>query len=192
MRLVFLTEAKTGKGMVLKIGKYIHPVFGKFTITKEHLKKAVKLFKEGIRPEPPTKLVVDYNHGTAHPQSPEAGKSAGTVEDLYLENDGKELWAEIDWTETAREYIEKKEYLYLSAEFTEHYKHKKTGEDLGFALLAIALTNRPFIEGQPAVSLAEVRDEEGIQNPYPNEHSCRLNNPDKYEKFARKNGEQEH
>jgi HK97 family phage prohead protease/HK97 family phage major capsid protein len=28
--------------------------------------------------------------------------------------------------------------------------------------------------------------------PYPNEHSCRLNNPDKYDSFARKNCEQKH
>ena len=28
--------------------------------------------------------------------------------------------------------------------------------------------------------------------PYPNEHACRLNNPDKYSKMFRKNGERSH
>lgn len=31
-----------------------------------------------------------------------------------------------------------------------------------------------------------------IKIPFPSEHSCRLNNPDKYDRFARKNGEQNH
>jgi hypothetical protein len=31
-----------------------------------------------------------------------------------------------------------------------------------------------------------------LQEPYENEHSCRLEDPEKYERFARKNGEEEH
>jgi hypothetical protein len=31
-----------------------------------------------------------------------------------------------------------------------------------------------------------------VEKPYPNEHSCRLNPPDKYDKFARKNCEMKH
>jgi hypothetical protein len=31
-----------------------------------------------------------------------------------------------------------------------------------------------------------------IGKPFPNEHSCRINDPKKYDSFARKNGEQEH
>jgi len=38
----------------------------------------------------------------------------------------------------------------------------------------------------------EAIEKDDVLKPYPNEHACRLNDPDKYDRFARKNCEQKH
>jgi hypothetical protein len=55
---------------------------------------------------------------------------------------------------------------------------------------ALALAKTKGID----VSAFEKKEEkkEDVEKPYPNEHSCRLNPPDKYDRFARKNCEIKH
>lgn len=61
------------------------------------------------------------------------------------------------------------------------------------------LDEKSFISLEPAAKntddtlpadTVEIKDEENVLKPYPNEHACRLNDPDKYDKFRR--GEREH
>jgi len=124
----------------------------KMVVTKETLENMVKNFKEGIRPEPPTQLVIDYNHGSEE-KDPELSKAAGWLKDLYVEGD--KLFMIPQWTENARNYIQNKEFRYVSPEYAEHYRDKKTGNDVGPTLLAVAITNRPYLEGQEGITLAE-------------------------------------
>ena len=121
-------------------------------VTKETLDNMVKNFKTGIRPEPPTQLMVDYNHGSEY-KDPELSKAAGWIKDIYV--DGESLYMVPEWTDKAKEYIQNKEFRYISPEYTEHYKSKRNGEDVGPTLLAVAITNRPYLEGQEGIALAE-------------------------------------
>jgi len=121
-------------------------------ITKEMLENMVSNFKNGLHPEPPTKLVIDYNHGSME-TNPELSLAAGWVEDLFVENES--LYAVPKWTDRAKEYIQNDEFGYVSVEFSEDYPSKRNGESLGATLLAFAITNRPYIEGQEKIALSD-------------------------------------
>jgi len=147
-------EEKTSIVEVLRVGKW---VYGgrEIEFTEEDLKHIVENFKKGIRPNPPTELVVDYNHGSMEIE-PDKSKAAGWVKDLFYEKGS--LYAKIKWTPRAREYIMNDEFRYVSAEIDPNYIDKKTGQNRGITLMAVALTNRPFIEGQDSISLSERDD----------------------------------
>jgi len=79
-------------------------------------------------------MVIDYEHQT------EAGSrapAAGWIK--RLEDRGKEgLWAVVEWTDRAREYLAKKEYRYFSPVFLVSKDGRRLVE-----LLRVALTNAP-------------------------------------------------
>jgi phage I-like protein len=114
----------------------------------------VENFKTGKYPQGSTKLPADYNHGTSHASSTDEGKAAGWVVDLELRADGDELWAQVEWTETAAALIDGKEYQFTSATFSFDYTNSNGGEEIGPTLLAFALTNRPVVHGMQPVALA--------------------------------------
>lgn len=106
-----------------------------------------KIAKHGVD------IVVDYEHQTLEGvQAP----AAGWVKDLIL-GDGN-IEARIDWTPKAREYLENREYRYISPVIT---VRKSDGKAVG--LHSIALTNTPAIEGM--TPLVNKTDPEGGQNP---------------------------
>lgn len=121
---------------------------GKFDVDAEsfELMKA-KIAQRGVD------LVVDYEHQTLEGvQAP----AAGWVKELILD-DGN-IKAKVDWTPKAREYLENREYRYVSPVIT---VRKSDGKAVG--LHSIALTNTPAIEGMtPLVNKSEP---EGGQEP---------------------------
>ncbi len=121
---------------------------GEFDVDTE----SFKLMKEEIAKHG-VDIVVDYEHQTLEGvQAP----AAGWVKELIL-GDGN-IKARIDWTPKAREYLENREYRYISPVIT---VRKSDGKAVG--LHSIALTNTPAIEGMtPIVNKSEP---EGGQNP---------------------------
>jgi phage I-like protein len=116
---------------------------GDITFDEDFISSIVKNFADRR-----TDMVVDYNHGSLAENGPDTSKAAGWVKELI--NKGADgLWAKVEWTEEAAGYIRKKEYRYISPEFSTDYYDKLTGESVGPALLAIALTNRPFLDMAP-------------------------------------------
>lgn len=69
------------------------------------------------------------------------------------------LYAQIDWTKRAREYIEAKELGFLSPEFTLDRKSKRTGKEQGPTLLGAALLNDPFLTELPRVAASDAPQE---------------------------------
>lgn len=139
---------------VLRTGEFYDPRYGDFAITRRDLATMVANFTSGRYPQGSTKLAVDYNHGTSHPSSAEEGKAAGWIANLELRADGDELWAEVEWTETAASLIDGKEYQFTSATFSFDYTNSNGGEEIGPTLMAFALTNRPVVHGMQPVTLA--------------------------------------
>lgn len=135
---------------VFKPGKFSHPIYGEMNISKDMLGKLVQNFETFADRD----IMVDYNHGSGMAADPESSKAAGWVRDLQLKKDG--LHALIDWTAAAVDYIANGEFRYISPEWTEQYQDKRNGDLVGPMLLAIALTNRPFLEGMKPVELTEI------------------------------------
>lgn len=79
-------------------------------------------------------MVIDYEHQT---EGGSRAPAAGWIK--RLENRGKEgLWAVVEWTDRAREYLAKKEYRYFSPVFLVTRDGRRLAE-----LLRVALTNAP-------------------------------------------------
>lgn len=86
-------------------------------------------------------LVVDYEHQTLKGvQAP----AAGWVKELILRDGG--IAARVEWTPAATEYLQNKEYRYLSPVIT---VRKLDGKATG--LHSLALTNTPAIEGMTPI-----------------------------------------
>ncbi|MHB0874563.1 MAG: phage protease [Anaerolineae bacterium] len=148
LTIIALAEAGQGWAQVLRVGRFTHRAYGDFEVTAEHLDTMVRNFREGVRPKPPTRLAVDYNHESG-------GKAAGWIAGLETRAGGAELWASVEWTEEAAMGIATKAYQFTSAEFAFAYQDKESGEDRGPTLLGMAITNRPFVEGMTPLSLSE-------------------------------------
>jgi phage I-like protein len=148
--LVDETDLKVSTIQVFRTGKFKHPVYGQFTITPEDLSAMVANFKAN-RPKSPTELVVDYEHMSA--MGSQVSPAAGWVKSLEVR--GNALFATVEWTDKAAEMVKSREYRFISPEWHMHYRDKESGKDLGPTLMAIALTNRPFIEGMAPVMLSE-------------------------------------
>lgn len=131
---------------LLKSGSFYDPRYGKFDITKQMLLAMVNNWKSNIRK---VDLSIDY----AHENEKEA---AGWMTDVYLSDDGEELWAKVKWTVDGAKMLADRKYRYLSAEFHPDYQDNETQKKHGPTLLGAGLTNRPVIKGMtPAVELSE-------------------------------------
>jgi len=103
-----------------------------FEVTPESLADMVKAFGERG-----TDLVIDYEH-----QSLTGGQApaAGWIKDLEVREDG--LWAQVEWTGTAEEYLKRREYRYFSPVLRIDPASRQPQE-----LMNVALTNVPAIQG---------------------------------------------
>jgi hypothetical protein len=147
-------QPRTSWAQVLRTGDFYDPRYGDFAITRKDLARMVDNFTTGKYPVAPTKLCVDYTHGTSRPSSAEEGKAAGWILSLELRGAGDELWAQVEWTENAATLIEAKEYQFTSATFNFDYTNSNGGEDIGPTLQAFAICNRPVVHGMEPLSLA--------------------------------------
>jgi phage I-like protein len=108
-----------------------------FEVTEADLETIIKKFRaDGID------LVVDYEH-----QSLGGGKAkaAGWVKELQVRPDG--LYAQVGWTEVARQEIKAQEYRYYSPVLKLEPKTRRP-----VALMHLALTNTPAIVNAPLLA----------------------------------------
>lgn len=105
---------------------------GTFTVDKESFDAIEHQFKNrGVD------IVIDYEHQTHKDvQAP----AAGWIKELFLSDDA--ISARVEWTDTARKYLENKEYRYLSPAIL---VRKSDGKAI--ALYSAGLTNTPAIDG---------------------------------------------
>lgn len=120
-----------------------------FEITKETLAEIVQNFKDKARG-------IDINIDFSHKSDEEA---AAWMKDLILENNGTELWAEVEWTPDGLAALGAKKFRYLSPDFAFSYTDNESGKKFGATLFGAGLTNRPVIKNMaPAVELTEVEE----------------------------------
>ncbi|MBI4822656.1 MAG: phage protease [Nitrospirae bacterium] len=107
-------------------------------------------------------MVIDYEHQTlSGKEAPAAGWIKGLV------NKGKDgVWAIVEWTERAREYLKNREYRYLSPVFL-----KRLSDNKIVRLINAGLTNQPAIDGMvpivnkdsEQVGITEIRKEVSME-----------------------------
>lgn len=136
----------TSRIQVAKLGKFRHPVYGKFAVTDQTFQEFISNFEAGI---PTAELPVDFDHA---PEYRGDTRACGWIK--KLEADGGELWATVEWTWVGAYAIREREYQYISPT----WKLKYTSDDgtaRGAVLFGVALTNRPFFEQMAVVSLSQ-------------------------------------
>lgn len=134
---------------VLRVGKFDHPIYGEFEITKTILAEMKSNFDAKIRG---VDIAFDYFH--------ESDKEAsGWPTDLYLNADGNELWAHVDWTPAAQQKLAEREIRYFSPDFAFEWKDPESGKIFKNVLFGGGLTNRPFVKEMAAIVAAETKEE---------------------------------
>jgi phage I-like protein len=105
-----------------------------FTVDPESLRSVVAAFQDrGID------LVIDYEHQSLNG---ERAPAAGWIKDLQARDDG--LWARVDWTPQAQEYLAQREYRYFSPVLQLDPKTRRP-----LSLMHVGLTNIPAINHLP-------------------------------------------
>lgn len=143
---ICLSDKSLDDVQLFRIGTFFHSQYGKFDITPEILKAMEGNFKANVRG---MDLAIDYSHESED-------IAAGWIKSVYLNEDGTQLWAKVDWTPSGAKVIGDKEFRYISPEFSFDYKDNETLKQYGPTLLGAGLTNRPTIKKmEPVVELTE-------------------------------------
>jgi hypothetical protein len=123
-----------------------------FSITLQTLSELVSNFRRRT-----CETVIDYEHASEFPELAQGGPipAAGwltAVEDAP-DADGI-LWGHAEFTPRAAGMISSGEYKYISPVLDYGARDKTTGQAQGVTLVSCALTNRPFLEGLPAIAMS--------------------------------------
>lgn len=111
----------------------VKSVKGDFNVDGESLAEIIGYFEARGND-----VVIDYEHQTLDGgQAP----AAGWVKELQ-DRGPNGLWARVDWTERAREYLANKEYRYLSPVVL-----VRRADNKAVAIHSVALTNAPAMSG---------------------------------------------
>lgn len=90
-------------------------------------------------------IVIDYEHQTLRDVQAPAG---GWIKELVLKSDG--IFAKVEWTKKAIDYLQNREYRYLSPVVLVRKKDHKASQ-----LHSVALTNTPAINGMMPIVNSE-------------------------------------
>jgi hypothetical protein len=131
----------------MRVGDYVHPVYGKINFTAERIKRFADSVKNKVRG---IDLDIDYDHKTDPARGNEA---AGWVKDAKVEGDA--LYLFVDWTKSALEKIKEGAYRYFSPEFQDDWTDS-SGVKYQDVLFGGGITNRPFLKDLLPVNLSEL------------------------------------
>lgn len=146
-----LAEGKVpNEVQVLRVGKFSHPTYGFFEITKQTLAEMKSNFDSKVRG---VDVCFDYFHKSDE-------DAAGWPENLELREDGNELWAvNVHWTPKASQKLSDREIRYFSPDFAFQWKDPETGVSHKNVLFGGGLTNRPFVKEMAAIVAHEKEQE---------------------------------
>lgn len=137
------------KIQVLRVGKFNHPKYGAFEITPLVLAEMKANFDANIRG---IDMAFDYFHASDQ-------NASGWVKELTLEENGTELWADVDWTPTAQRKLSEREVRYFSPDFAFKWTDPEKNTAYSNVLFGGGLTNRPFVKEMKAIVADETKGE---------------------------------
>jgi len=140
-------EEKEGKKSswieIFRIGKWMHPKWGKIEGTTKLFNDFIKNWKDRV-------LGRDISLDKTHEPSDGA---TGWIQELKIKGD--RLLALVEWTPFGIELIEQKGFKYFSPEYKDIYVDKESGREHKNVLFGGALTNRPFLTDLAPIVLSE-------------------------------------
>lgn len=125
-----------------------HPLFGETTIDEDRASAIKYHFDNRIRGQD---IATDYEHGL---DTAKGKKASGWFRELDVRDDG--LWGLVEFTDTARDEIEKGEWRYFSGEHLDTWTHPQNGQTFDYVLTGGGLTNKPWIKGMFPLNFSEV------------------------------------
>jgi hypothetical protein len=149
-------EEQTIKVPFFRLGRWKHPVYGELEGTQEKFNTIIENFRKNVLGRPPyIRLGHTRDNAATFGDTP----AEAWIHDIVQE--GPVLYALAHPTgEDIVKAIREKRYRFASPEYQEHYTNKETGKQTGPTLMAIGLTNEPFLTRLPdTVALAENPDE---------------------------------
>lgn len=128
-----------------RTGKFYHPEYGDFEITKQHLNEMVANFKANTYGQ---KLFIDVQH---------KAEDGAAAEILDVKVSGSRLQVFLEWTDEGRKQVKEKGRRYLSIEYHEHYKpneYNEAGErpNFGAVLTGGGLVLKPHVKGMADIN----------------------------------------
>jgi phage I-like protein len=138
-------------------GEWAGHADGPFVLDDATFDSIIKHFKK--RKSAPQ---VDYGHGSLFEMDGQPRPAAGYILDLAIENN--RLWAKVEFTKRAANYIRAGEYRFCSGVFCWNVTDTESGDSVYAILDSIALTNRPFIDGQNPIMLSHIPSNKRILN----------------------------
>ena len=127
---------------IAKLGDYEGHPAGGFSFTREAFAQILQNFESRETP-----LNVDYEHQTFNRALKGDIPSAGWIDELELREDGSELWALVQMLPDAAAKVRSQQLRSCSPVVIPEAQDRVTGEDIGFELRSLALTNDPFLDG---------------------------------------------
>jgi phage I-like protein len=141
----------------------------KFSITPETLDAMARNFAKRKN----DMIVIDYEHASEMPEVARGGPvpAAGWIHELTIDDfrlpigggkssiDNRQsaiLGALVEWTSEAQQMIRTGQYRFFSPAIDWEAKDKETGEPQGPTMTSGALTNHPFLEELPAITLSDL------------------------------------
>lgn len=106
---------------------------GPFTLDEENAPIIIREFERQKN-----QMVIDYEHQTL--SGAEAPAAGWIIKLIDKGRDG--IWAVVEWTQRAKQYLANKEYKYVSPVFL-----KRISDNRVVRLINVALTNQPNIDG---------------------------------------------
>lgn len=126
------------------VGHWHAPWHGNFEMTPSDLEEMVTHFDEGVAMvEGSNKLPINYGHDIS-------GKAAGWIVRLTVENNGTELWGDVEWTKEGLRMLQEGEFKYISPEWNPRSLPYQDPEDeemwLDNVFTGAGLTNIPLFK----------------------------------------------
>ncbi len=145
-------DDKTIKVPFFRLGNWRHPVYGPLEGTQEKFDAIISNFKKNVLGRPPY-----IRLGHSKDSAPTFGDAPAEAWVYDVIQEGPVLYALAHATgQEIITAIKDKRYRFASPEYQENYVSKETGTPSGPTLMAIGLTNEPFLTKLPdTVALAD-------------------------------------
>jgi hypothetical protein len=139
---------------IFPFGHWSHPVYGDdaAVVSYDTAARYVKNFNDNVRRQD---IAIDYEHGE---DKAKGNKASGWYRAMELRDDG--VYAQIEFTEPAKQEIKNGEWRYFSPLFVDLYEDAETNEVFEDVIIGGGLTNRPWMKDMVPINFSEAVLEE--------------------------------